>query len=251
MHEGFFFGPPNRQIFGAYHPPVGGAGGALTVICAPLFSEYLRTHAALRALAVALSQAGQHVLRFDYLGTGDSAGELEQIEAADWLEDIALAVDEGREISGSSALQLLCVRAGALLACRSLNATRGARRIVLWDPVADGAAYVQALRHEQAAVCARNPHLDPAERCAAMREYAGYTLSERMAEKLGSFGADTYAHVPAGLLHVVSTAPNLGFPVSDVLREEIAFRCNWDELGVDQLVPRPVMEGLVRCLVRP
>ena len=41
------------------------------------------------------------MLRFDYRGTGDSFGELGEVTVSDWLEDIALAVREGREISGS------------------------------------------------------------------------------------------------------------------------------------------------------
>src|SRR5260370_27609992 len=72
------------------------------------------TDLVLRELAMALAERGQHVLRFDYRGTGDSFGELGKVTVADWLEDIALAVREGREISGSSMVRLLGVRAGAL-----------------------------------------------------------------------------------------------------------------------------------------
>ena len=51
MIEAFFFGPSNQQVFAIYHPPVGGSGQVLTVICPPLFNEYMRTHLALRELA--------------------------------------------------------------------------------------------------------------------------------------------------------------------------------------------------------
>ena len=47
------------------------------------------------------------MLRFDYRGTGDSFGELGEVAISDWVEDIALAVREGREISGSSVVRLL------------------------------------------------------------------------------------------------------------------------------------------------
>jgi alpha/beta superfamily hydrolase len=115
--EPFFFGPCNQQLFAIYHPPIGGSSQVLTVICPPLFNEYMRTHPALRELAVALAGKGEHVLRFDYRGTGDSFGHLGEVTVSDWLEDIALAVREGHEISGSSVVQVLGVRAGALLAC--------------------------------------------------------------------------------------------------------------------------------------
>ena len=39
MHEAFFFGPSDQQLFANYHPEVRGDGRALTVICPPLFSE--------------------------------------------------------------------------------------------------------------------------------------------------------------------------------------------------------------------
>ena len=57
----------------------------LTVICPPLFSDYMLTHLVLRELAMALAERGQHVLRFDYRGTGDSFGELGKVTVADWL----------------------------------------------------------------------------------------------------------------------------------------------------------------------
>ena len=250
MHEGFFFGPAGRQIFASYHPPAGGAGRILTVICPPLFSEYQRTHLALRELALALAQAGQHVLRFDYLGTGDSYGELDQVSATDWIEDVALAVHEAREISASGVLRLLGVRAGALLACSSMGASGDVQRVVLWDPVADGAAYLRALRGEQAAVCARNVHLGHVERREARREYAGYTLSDRMVAQLGSLGADIYSNVPAGILHVVGTAPEAGLPRYGVAWDVAGFRCDWGALSSELIVPRPALERLVQCLTQ-
>ena len=90
--EAFFFGPQNQELFANYHPPFGADGEILTVICSPLFSEPARTYIALRRLALSIAEAGQHVLRFDYRGTGDSFGELEQATLSDWIEDIAMAI---------------------------------------------------------------------------------------------------------------------------------------------------------------
>ena len=146
MHEAFFFGPTNRQIFATYHPAAGGGDQVLTVICPPLFSDYMRTQLALREVAVTLAEKGQHVLRFDYRGTGDSFGDLGEVAITDWVADITLAVHEGRDLSGSRVVQLLGVRAGALLACKSVGALSVVQRLVLWDPVADGADYLQTLR---------------------------------------------------------------------------------------------------------
>src|SRR6266446_3195380 len=59
--EAFFFGPSNKQVFATYHPASGGGGVVLTVICPPLFSDYILTHLVLRELAMALAERGQHV----------------------------------------------------------------------------------------------------------------------------------------------------------------------------------------------
>ena len=248
MIEPFFFGPSNQQLFAIYHPPIGGSGQVLTVICPPLFSDYMRTQLALRELAISLAERGQHVLRFDYGGTGDSFGEIGEVAVSDWLEDIAFAVREGREISGSSVVRLLGVRAGALLACRSIGASSDVQRLVLWDPVPDGASYLQALRRSQAALCERNLYLSYRERREAMNEYAGYTLSERMLEDLRLVDASAYSSVPKGMLHVVSTSPAADFPVQGVPRDVAPFACNWDTLADNMIVPRPVLERLVACL---
>jgi alpha-beta hydrolase superfamily lysophospholipase len=147
--EAFFFGPGNRWIFANYHAAAGVGGQVLTVICPPLFSDYMRTHLVLRELAMALAERGQHVLRFDYRGTGDSFGKLGEVTVSDWIEDIALGVREGREISGSSVVRLLGVRAGALLACAAARALSDVQRLVLWDPISDGAGYLEVLRRIQ------------------------------------------------------------------------------------------------------
>jgi pimeloyl-ACP methyl ester carboxylesterase len=250
MHEAFFFGPGSQQVFASYHPASGGAGQVLTVICPPLFSDYMRTQLALRELAISLAERGQHVLRFDYRGTGDSFGEIGEVGVCDWLEDIALVVREGREISGSSVVRLLGVRAGALLACRSAGASSDVQRLVLWDPVPDGASYLQVLRRRQAALCERNLYMTNPERREAMNEYAGYALSERMPEDLRLVDASAYSSVPKGMLHIVSTSPAAGFPVQGVPQDVAPFACNWDTLADNVIVPRPVLERLVACLTQ-
>lgn len=249
MREAFFFGPSDQQVFGIYHPAAGsGDGQVLTVICPPLFSDYMRTQPALRELAMTLAEKGQHVLRFDYRGTGDSFGELSEISVTDWVEDIALAVREGCEVSGSSVVRLLGVRAGALLACAAARASNNIQRLVLWDPVGNGAEYVQALRRLQVALSQRNLYLSRAERREAMHECAGYTLSERMLAELQLLDADVYSRVPRHCLHVVSTSSAAGLPVQGVAQDVAPFACNWDTLADELMTPRPVLERLIGCL---
>lgn len=248
MIEPFFMGPHNQQLFAAYHAPAGGSGRTLTVICPPLFAEYMRTHLVLRELAIALAGKGQHVLRFDYRGTGDSFGELAEVEIAHWLEDIGLAVQEGRDLSGSAVVQLVGVRASGLLACKAAGASTDVERVVLWDPVPDGTEYLAALHRVQAGILARNHHLTGAERREAMTEYGGHRLTSRMLADFRSLDAQTYAGVPADRLHVVSTSSSDEFPVPGVSRDLAPFACNWETDLEAQIRPQPVLERLTTCL---
>jgi pimeloyl-ACP methyl ester carboxylesterase len=246
--ESFFFGPSNQQVFASYHPPVGGGGQVLTVICPPLFNEYMRTQLALRELAISLAERGQHVLRFDYRGTGDSFGDLDEFAISDWIEDIALAVREGRDLSGSSVVRLLGVRAGALLACRSAGVFSDVQRLVLWDPVPDGAGYLQALRRIQVAIIERDLSLSRAERRETLHEYAGHRLSERMVEEFNLLDESAYTSVPKSKLHVVSTSSEVGFPLQAVPRDVAPFACDWETELEDLMTPKPVLERLSACL---
>jgi len=248
--EALFFGQSNEQVFGIYHPPVGGSGQVLTVMCPPLFEEYMRTQLALRELAISLAERGQHVLRLDYRGTGDSFGDLGDVTISDWVEDIALAVREGRDLSGSRVVRLLAVRAGALLACKSASASSDIQRLVLWDPVPDGPAYLQVLRRIQVAMLEQNLFLSRAERREAMHEYAGHRLSERMLEEFRLLDASTYSTVPKSKLHVVSTSSEVSFPVPGVPQEVARFTCDWETDLENLMMPKPVLERLSACLTK-
>lgn len=252
MNEAFFFGPAERQLFGNYHAPVAGDGQVLTVICPPLFFDYMRTHLTLRRLALALAERGQHVLRFDYQGTGDSFGDLGEVTVSDWVEDIALAVREGLDISGSQKVRLVGVRAGALLACRLPVAVSDFQRLVLWDPVPDGAAYLQETRRTQATMVQRHLHLSRDERRQGMLEYAGYPVSERMLDEFRLLDASAYSRVPGSKLQVVSTLPLQPFPVAGVSRKVASVACNWGTDIEDPMRPQSaLLESLIACLTLP
>ena len=248
MHEAFFFGPGRQRIFAHYHPAAARGGEVLTLICPPLFSEYMRTHMALRKLAVALAERGQHVLRLDYRGTGDSFGDLDEVGVSEWIADIELSVQEGRDLSGSSAVQLVGVRAGALLACASMGASKHIRRFVLWDPVRDGADYLLRLRRMQTDMLERNLYLSRAERAGAMVEHGGFRLSARMLEEFRLLDIHAYSKVPKSRLHIVNTSVAEGSPVQGVPQYVVPFSCNW-ELDIEEpIIPQPVLERLVACL---
>src|SRR4051812_45876715 len=111
------FGDLVSPLFGWYHPPVGVRRTGGIVLCNPIGDDLCRAHRPLRHLAERLAEAGFPVLRFDYRGTGDSAGdEHEPGRVSGWLSDIGLAFEELRARSGLARVSLVGLRAGALLA---------------------------------------------------------------------------------------------------------------------------------------
>ncbi len=252
MHEAFFFGPGDRQLFGSYHPPVHGNGQVLTVLCPPLFLDHTRTQLILRRVATCLAEKGQHVLRFDYRGTGDSFSDLEDVVVSDWIADIELAVQEGRAASGSRKVRLLGVRAGALVAARFASASADVDRLVLWDPVRDGAAYLEELRGVQTTLLERHPRLRRPERSEAIRECAGYRISERLLGDFGGLSARAYSGVPRDKVRIVSTSSDKRLPIEAVSHDVVQVACQWGTDVEDLIMPQPeLLDRLISGLTAP
>lgn len=151
--EPLFFGPRARQLFGCYHEPQAWpAREQGVVICYPMGQEYIRSHRACQHLASAVARAGYPALRFDYYGTGDSAGEPDAVDLERWQGDLALAVEELRARSGVGPVILAGMRLGGSLALTSAPRVDDLAGLVLWEPVVSGLAYLAELaaRHDEA-----------------------------------------------------------------------------------------------------
>lgn len=142
----FHFGSSRQPLYGVYHPPRGqGAREHGVLLCAPMGQEYMRAHRAFRQLAMLLARAGIPVLRFDYFGTGDSAGDSDEGTVAQWLDDVGTAADELKDTASVRRVSLVGLRLGALLAARAAKGRDDVDRLVMWDPVASGRAYADEL----------------------------------------------------------------------------------------------------------
>jgi pimeloyl-ACP methyl ester carboxylesterase len=142
----FFFGPSHQQqLFGVYEPATTARSQRGAVICYPWAREYLLAYPTLRLLTRTLAERGWHVLRFDYLGTGDSAGGAAEGSHRQWVTDIGIAVQELRDLAQVRQVALIGMRHGAALSAVAAAETRDVDRLVLWDPVADGRAYLREL----------------------------------------------------------------------------------------------------------
>lgn len=146
----FYFGSAADQLFGCFHAPSHGARRDMGVLlCNPFGHEYLRAHRAFVQLAKGLVGRGLPVLRFDYYGTGDSAGEAHEGSLDRWVENIHVAIDELRDRSGVREVCLVGLRLGASLASMAATDRQEVTSLVLWDPVVQGAAHLDELKRAQ------------------------------------------------------------------------------------------------------
>ncbi len=144
----FFFGESSRRLFGLYAPAraTGGKQRGI-VLCHPWGQEYLRAHRSMCQLGKQLAGAGFHVLRFDYFGTGDSAGDMAQADLKGWCSDVDTAIDELKDTASLSRVSLLGLRLGATLAAQVATRRRNVvDALVLWDPVVSGSEHLAELR---------------------------------------------------------------------------------------------------------
>jgi len=143
----FYFGPSGRRLFGVYTPAERKRSpGRAIVLCYPWGREYLFAHRSVRRLGSMLSAAGFDVLRFDYFGPGDAAGDLPDATLAGWEADIEAAIEEIRDTTGATRVTLAGLRLGATLAARVAVRSRAVvQELVLWDPVVIGEEYLAEL----------------------------------------------------------------------------------------------------------
>jgi len=145
----FYFGP-GRELFGFYHPAAAITGTAV-LLCPPLGVEQIRCHRLYRQLAHGLAEIGLPVLRFDYFGTGDSAGESRALDWTRCLADVATAASELRTRHGGGRVIAFGARLGANAALASAQVAR-LDGVVAWDAITDGSALVSQYERMQQAL---------------------------------------------------------------------------------------------------
>jgi pimeloyl-ACP methyl ester carboxylesterase len=218
-----YFGGPARSLFGVLHDPPSAAGPPrVIVLCAPLWREGVRAHRVLRQLAVRLSKLGLSVLRFDYTGAGDSAGDNEQGDVETWLGDVAAAVDEAKRAKGVARVTLLGVRFGATLAALAASDRDDVERLVLWEPVHVGAKYLeegladQKVWRERYAAWRRLPQdvvVDGGD------ESLGYRVTEAMRASIAAVDLAALPRTAPHVLVIERTAPDGAGGLSPVLEK--------------------------------
>jgi hypothetical protein len=138
-----FFGPSDSPLFGVVHLPVDNqiTGGVL--ICGSLGKEGMDSVRLHRVLADGLARRGFGVVRFDYLGLGDSAyAQVRDDAVANWVASVGHALDY-LTLIGAQSTTAIGIRAGCLILNAYLASSRTVSRVVYLDPYGTGRRYLR------------------------------------------------------------------------------------------------------------
>jgi pimeloyl-ACP methyl ester carboxylesterase len=181
----FWLASGTNWLFACLHLPESGqTNGQGLVICNPFGHEYVHAHRSLKTLADLAAKRGVPTLRFDYVGTGDSQGNLvTDADIESFLHNIHCAVDFMKYSLGVSSIELLGLRLGASLA--ALYAERySVDQLLLWAPCLSGRQFVR----EQKAIARLASFQQLSEQDYI--ESAGFILSSRFSTQLSSLHID-------------------------------------------------------------
>ena len=138
-----FFGPSDSPLFGVVHLPVDNQIRGGVLICGSLGKEGMDSLRLHRILADSLARRGFAVLRFDYLGLGDSAyAQMRDDAVANWVASVGHALDY-LTLIGAESVTAIGIRAGCLILDAYLAQSRTVKRVVYLDPYGTGTRYLR------------------------------------------------------------------------------------------------------------
>lgn len=175
--------------------------GRAILMAYPIGFEYERTHKALRQLAMQLARRGYLVLRIDYRGTGDSAGDFTQWSMIQAQQDLLTAYAYLKKIHHVKQLMVVGVRFGANIALNALAVEPGVQGMVLWSPITDGQQMLQEWWQHQRHFDKPFGYVQSAPSAADLQEVMGYRLTADFKQQLSAYR----------LTHLPTHLPVLGF----------------------------------------
>lgn len=211
LGEPFYFGSAERRLFGWLHrPSIEPTASIGLVLCNPFGYEAICSHRGVRTLAEQAAAIGVPALRFDYLGTGDSANidpEADQIDV--WSGDVLTAVNELQQRTGVERVYLLGFRLGGLLAAFAAMRCKVVDGLILIAPVINGPRYLRELRTirlasgYQSGDSSSDSPADERSACPGSLEVSGYSLSARTIATLKEMELSNLRAPPAAEMLVI------------------------------------------------
>lgn len=197
------FGRVDAQLFGWYHAPAKPTKTGGVVLCNPFGYEAMCLHRVYRTLAERLAAAGIPALRFDYHGTGDSAGsDHDPGRVAAWTSSVGTAIEELRRRAGVGDVSLFGIRFGATMAYLTALERHDVASLVMWSPYLTGRAFLREMRMMQTA---------GAEQAFASDADRGVSPEVRKSSAaMPAFGTETGDEEAIGYLLSVPTVKALG-----------------------------------------
>nr|WP_255652224.1 alpha/beta fold hydrolase [Corallococcus sp. AS-1-12] len=169
------------------------------------------THWAFRKLAGMLAREGFHVFRFDYYGTGDSAGEGHEGRVATWVQDLRNAVNELQDVTGVQRVALVGLRLGAALAVRAAVEGLSTAALVLWEPLVEGEAWLQELELLQQRRDTRTLFPRPESPLEVREELLGFPFPRALRDDILALDLAALPAWPSTRTHLVVSAPKPGY----------------------------------------
>lgn len=258
----FFFGSAERPLYGVHHEPSVRPSRKTAILLAyPFGREYMRCHRALVRLCDRFAADGYHCLRFDYHGTGDSAGASGEGNAEEWVANTRAAAAELRELSGADSVCLVGVRLGAAIAMLAAAAEPAVSGVVLWDPVVRGDDYIDSLEALHSAFIHDTDRFPEAARLAAgADELVGMICPPGMRESIRHIDLTALPRIPASFVSIIASAhadetkrlqESLEAHGTTCRYEIVNERVDWDalaQLGV-VLTPHALLAGLRKSVL--
>jgi len=142
-----------RELFALHLEPSADAAARdhAVLLCNPFGQEAIRAHRLYRVLGDRLTAAGFHVLRFDYYGSGDSAGDDAAFDLDGAIADAVAAGNLLLQRSRAGKLSCLGLRLGGnIAALASSHWAEALDHLLLFEPVAEGGSHLLALQQSNA-----------------------------------------------------------------------------------------------------
>jgi amino acid adenylation domain-containing protein len=252
-----YFRIGEKQLFSCYHQPkTSDSRNIAVLLCYPIGQEYIKSHRAFVQLAIRIANCGFPVMRFDYFGTGDSAGNYEEISIDQLRIDVSDAIVELKSRSNKQLICLAGLRFGATLAAAVATDRADIDSLILWEPIISGKHHIDKLKISHANML-KYSYVD--DKLASPEELLGYPVNFSLLDDISKINLiDSYKIPIRNILLLKSTSDS----EIDMFKKQIGNSPTkfdylesicpdvWAEEVFKQLVPSRLLDSVVSWIKR-